>query len=159
MANKNAYIQKNKLVLDELKSLKVEDAIMGQFIEQAGKVFIALAKSKIRTKTGNLRNSIGFIQRDKSGYGKPIRLIGARVYGPYKGYHAHLIEEGTADRSKERKKNVTASGEKYAPNIGPARPFMRPAFEQGQTIYTQIITKLTTDYIAEKAKRAGMTTK
>lgn len=152
-------MQKNKLVVDGLKAMKVEDAIMGQFIEQAGKVFIALAKSKIRTKTGNLRESIGFIQRDKSGYGKPMRLIGARIYGPYKGYHAHLIEEGTADRSKERKKSTTATGAKYAPNIGPARPFMRPAFEQGKTIYTQIITKLTTDYIANKAKQAGLKTK
>lgn len=159
MASKNAYMQKNKLVVDGLKAMKVEDAIMGQFIEQAGKVFIALAKSKIRTKTGNLRESIGFIQRDKSGYGKPMRLIGARIYGPYKGYHAHLIEEGTADRSKERKKSTTATGAKYAPNIGPARPFMRPAFEQGKTIYTQIITKLTTDYIANKAKQAGLKTK
>lgn len=152
-------MQKNKLVVDGLKAMKVEDAIMGQFIEQAGKVFIALAKSKIRTKTGNLRESIGFIQRDKSGYGKSMRLIGARVYGPYKGYHAHLIEEGTADRSKERKKSTTATGAKYAPNVGPARPFMRPAFEQGKTIYTQIITKLTTDYIANKAKQAGLKTK
>lgn len=152
-------MQKNKLVVDGLKAMKVEDAIMGQFIEQAGKVFIALAKSKIRTKTGNLRESIGFIQRDKSGYGKPMRLIGARIYGPYKGYHAHLIEEGTADRSKERKKSTTATGAKYAPNVGPARPFMRPAFEQGKTIYTQIITKLTTDYIANKAKQAGLKTK
>lgn len=152
-------MQKNKVVIDGLKNMKVEPPIMGQFIEQAGKVFIALAKSKIRTKTGNLRESIGFIQRDKSGYGKAMRLIGARVYGPYKGYHAHLIEEGTADRSKERKKTVTATGEKYAPNIGPARPFMRPAFEQGQSIYTQILTKLTTDYIADKAKKAGLKTK
>ena len=152
-------MQKNKVVIDGLKNMKVEPPIMGQFIEQAGKVFIALAKSKIRTKTGNLRESIGFIQRDKSGYGKAMRLIGARVYGPYKGYHAHLIEEGTADRSKERKKTVTATGEKYAPNVGPARPFMRPAFEQGQSIYTQILTKLTTDYIADKAKKAGLKTK
>ena len=152
-------MQKNKVVIDGLKNMKVEPPIMGQFIEQAGKVFIALAKSKIRTKTGNLRESIGFIQRDKSGYGKAMRLIGARVYGPYKGYHAHLIEEGTADRSKERKKTVTATGDKYAPNVGPARPFMRPAFEQGQSIYTQILTKLTTDYIADKAKKAGLKTK
>lgn len=152
-------MQKNKLVVDGLKAMKVEPSIMAQFIEQAGKVFIALAKSKIRTKTGNLRNSIGFIQRDKSGYGKPMRLIGARIYGPYKGYHAHLIEEGTADRSKERKKSTKATGEKYAPNVGPAKPFMRPAFEQGKTIYTQILTKLTTDYIANKAKQAGLKTK
>ena len=152
-------MQKNKVVVDGLKNMKVEPPIMGQFIEQAGKVFIALAKSKIRTKTGNLRESIGFIQRDKSGYGKAMRLIGARVYGPYKGYHAHLIEEGTADRSKKRKKTVTATGEKYAPNVGPARPFMRPAFEQGRSIYTQILTKLTTDYIADKAKKAGLKTK
>jgi hypothetical protein len=159
MASKNSYMQKNKVVIDGLKNIDVADPIMGQFIEQAGKVFIALAKSKIKVKTGNLRNSIGFIQRDKSGYGKPFRLIGARVYGEFKGYHAHLIEEGTTDRSKERKKNVTANGTKYAPNVGPAKPFMRPAFEQGKTIYTQILTKLTTDYIANKARKAGLKTK
>jgi hypothetical protein len=33
---------------------------------------------------------------------------------------------------------------------------MRPAFEQGKGIYTQIITKLTTDYIAEKARKSGI---
>jgi hypothetical protein len=156
MANKNSYIQKNKVVIQGIANLKVENAIMGQFIEQAGKVFIALAKSKIKVKTGNLRESIGFIRRDNSNYGKPFRLIGARVYSGYKGYHAHLIEEGTADRSKERRKNVRANGVKYAPNIGPAKPFMRPAFEQGKGIYTQIITKLTTDYIAEKARKSGI---
>lgn len=156
---KNSYIQKNKLVIDGLKSLKVEPPIMGQFIEQAGKVFIAIAKSKIRTKTGNLRESIGYIERDKSGYGKAMRMIGARAYGPYKGFHAHLIEEGTSDRSKERKKTTNAKGEKYKPNVGTARPFMRPAFEAGKVVYTQIITKLTTDYIANKAKNAGLKTK
>ena len=152
-------MQKNKVVLNDIANLKVEGPIMGQFIEQAGKVFIALAKSKIKVKTGNLRNSIGFIERDKSNYGKPLRLIGARVYKGFKGYHAHLIEEGTTDRSKERKVSVKPNGEKYAPNKGPAKPFMRPAFEQGKGVYTQIITKLTTDYIADKARKAGLKTK
>jgi len=61
-------------------------------------------RRKINVKTGNLRNSIGYIERDNRGKGRAFRLIGARVYGPYKGFHAHLIEEGTADRTPSRKK-------------------------------------------------------
>lgn len=159
MTKTTAYFQKNKLAIDEFRNLQIDSPVMGQFIEQAGRIFITLAKAKINVKAGNLRNSIGFIERDNRGKGRAFRLIGARVYGPYKGFHAHLIEEGTADRTASRKKKTSASGEKYAKNIGPAKPFMRPAFESGKNLYIQAMNKLVTTHLAEKAKRAGLQTK
>jgi hypothetical protein len=159
MTKTTAYFQKNKLAIDEFRNLQIDSPIMGQFIEQAGRIFITLAKAKINVKTGNLRNSIGFIERDNRGKGRAFRLIGARVYGPFKGFHAHLIEEGTADRTPSRKKKTSASGAKYGKNIGPAKPFMRPAFESGKNLYIQAMNKLVTTHLADKAKRAGLQTK
>lgn len=159
MTKTTAYFQQNKLALDEFRNLQIDSPIMGQFIEQAGKIFITLAKAKINVKTGNLRNSIGFIERDNRGKGRAFRLIGARVYGPYKGFHAHLIEEGTADRTPSRKKKVSANGQKYGKNIGPAKPFMRPAFEAGKTLYLSAMERLVSKHLEEKAKRAGFKTK
>jgi len=159
MTKTTAYFQQNKLALDEFRNLQIDSPIMGQFIEQAGKIFITLAKAKINVKTGNLRNSIGYIERDNRGKGRAFRLIGARVYGPYKGFHAHLIEEGTADRTPSRKKKVSANGEKYGKNIGPAKPFMRPAFEAGKTLYISAMERLVSKHLEEKAKRAGFKTK
>ena len=159
MISGKGYIQKNKIALDEFRAMQVDAPVMGQFVERAGKVFIALAKAKINVKTGNLRNSIGFIHRDNRGKGKAIRLIGARTYGEYKGFHAHLIEEGTAERNAERKKKTTKSGEKYKPNYGPEKPFMRPAFEQGKSIFIQSMQKQVKDYIEAKAKASGFKTK
>lgn len=159
MTKTTAYFQKNKLALDEFRNMQIDSPIMGQFIEQAGRIFITLAKAKISVKTGNLRNSIGFIERDNRGKGRAFRLIGARVYGPYKGFHAHLIEEGTADRTPMRKKKTTASGEKHGKNIGPAKPFMRPAFESGKNLYIEAMKRLVTKHLEEKAKRAGLQTK
>jgi len=159
MTKTTAYFQQNKLALDEFRNLQIDSPIMGQFIEQAGKIFITLAKAKINVKTGNLRNSIGYIERDNRGKGRAFRLIGARVYGPYKGFHAHLIEEGTADRTPSRKKKVSANGEKYGKNIGPAKPFMRPAFEAGKTLYLSAMERLVSKHLEEKAKRAGFKTK
>lgn len=159
MTKTTAYFQQNKLALDEFRNLQIDSPIMGQFIEQAGKIFITLAKAKINVKTGNLRNSIGFIERDNRGKGRAFRLIGARVYGPYKGFHAHLIEEGTADRTPSRKKKVSANGEKYGKNIGPAKPFMRPAFDAGKTLYISAMERLVSKHLEEKAKRAGFKTK
>lgn len=154
----SAQMQKNKLALDEFRNLQIDSPIMGQFIEQAGRIFITLAKAKINVKTGNLKNSIGFIERDNRGNGKAFRLIGARVYGPYKGYHAHLIEEGTADRTPKRKIKVAKDGTKYKANIGPAKPFMRPAFESGKNLYINAINKLVTTFLEERAKKAGLKT-
>jgi hypothetical protein len=159
MTKTTAYFQQNKLALDEFRNLQIDSPIMGQFIEQAGKIFITLAKAKINVKTGNLRNSIGFIERDNRGKGRAFRLIGARVYGPYKGFHAHLIEEGTADRTPSRKKKISANGEKYGKNIGPAKPFMRPAFEAGKSLYITAVERLVKKHLEEKAKHAGFKTK
>jgi hypothetical protein len=106
-----------------------------------------------------LRNSIGFIERDSRGKGMAMRLIGARVYGSYKGFHAHFIEEGTADRTPSRKKKTNADGKKYGKNIGPAKPFMKPAYDAGKNLYIQAIQKLVKTYLEEKAKRAGLETK
>jgi len=58
-------------------------------------------RNNIPVHTGNLRESVGLIERNKGkSKGKDWAniMIGARTYGGYKGYHASLLEKGTDER-------------------------------------------------------------
>jgi hypothetical protein len=155
--NKNGQIQyqKNKIIIDEVRRMQIPPAIMGQFIELEGEIFITLAKSKIQDDTGNLRNSIGFINRSSRGKYPSTRLIGARVYGGFKGYHAHLLEYGTVKREYKSK----FSGKSHYTGSGPAKPFMRPAYDEGRAPFIEGVTKRVEKYIKEMAIKAGIETK
>jgi HK97 gp10 family phage protein len=55
---------------------------------------VLAAQKNIHSVTGNLSKSIGIvISRDEL-----VAIVGARVRGGYKGYHAHLVENGTIER-------------------------------------------------------------
>ena len=145
------YYPKNKVIIDELRKLQVPAVNMGQFLELEGEIFVRLAKSKIQDNTGNLRNSIGFINRSSRGKYPSTRLIGARVYGGFKGYHAHLLEYGTVKReykSKNNKSHYTGSS--------PAKPFMRPAYDEGKQQFIQGVTLRVEKYIKNIATKAGI---
>jgi len=56
-------------------------------------------------KTGNLKRSIGQVPMR----GEMGMWIGARVIGGYRGFHGHLVEDGTVDRFY-----ITKKGNKHA---------------------------------------------
>ena len=78
------------------------------------------AQSLIPVKTGNLRTSVGFIERNKR-YKKAV-IIGPRTYGGWKGYHAHLIAKGWQRQRYDG--GVTTV---------PGNDFMTKAFNQNAT--------------------------
>jgi HK97 gp10 family phage protein len=80
--------------------------------------------------TGNLRKSIGIIKSKEAGLTKRI-TIGPRRHGPYKGYHAHLLEYGTVTRRAEKAKVLAGHGIFFGKQVEgvTAQPFMRPAYD------------------------------
>ena len=149
---------KKKINGDQFKNLGITSGVMGDMIERAGQIFVSLAKSKVTVNTGNLRESIGYIERDNRGSKLAFRMIGARVYGGYKGYHAHLLEEGTSNRnaSKKKKRKVKNDGKKLLPNVMPAPAFMQPAFDQGRKPFIASVEAQIKNYIEANAKAAGL---
>ena len=138
---------KQKINGDQFKNLGVPSGTLGDMIERAGQIFISLAKAKINVNTGNLRESIGYIERDNRGSKSALRMIGARVY-----------EDGTSNRnaSRKKKRKVTNTGKKLLPNVMPAHPFMQPAFDQGRTAFLASMEAQIKDYIETKAQQAGL---
>ena len=103
-------------------------------LKKAAQPIVDSARSKINSRTGNLRESVGFIERRKKAYYKSVVLIGPRTYNRYKGFHANLVEYGTQQR---RIKATKTRGDKADPefgNRGAVMPgkyaFMAPAFKE-----------------------------
>jgi HK97 gp10 family phage protein len=65
---------------------------------KAVKPLVALAKSNVPVKTGNLRRSIGTIEIPD----KIAILVGAKTSGKYKGWYAHFLEPTEGNNPKER---------------------------------------------------------
>ena len=76
-------------------------SIMISAFRKASKPIIQTAKSNLtNNKSGNLKKSLG----TKSHSYLPILKLGARIYGNYKGYVGHLINDGTDERQYKTKK-------------------------------------------------------
>lgn len=77
---------KRKIILDGFK--------------KAGKIIVDTAKGYLASRkkqgTSNTEKSIGV--KDNKTSADVELLVGARRYGSYKGYLAHLIDKGSADR-------------------------------------------------------------
>lgn len=69
---------------------------------RASKPMVDEAKATVPRRTGNLQRSIGTIALS----GEAALLMGARKGGGYKGWHGHLIENGTVERFRKKKKNA-----------------------------------------------------
>lgn len=69
---------------------------------KAAKPLVADAKATVPRRTGNLANSIGTMGVS----GEAALLVGAKKGGGYRGWHGHLIENGTVDRFRKRKNNA-----------------------------------------------------
>ena len=88
-------------------------------LRKGGRPIVAEARSRVPVKKKALIRSIGTINGLRGGKGQQVYL-GPRRGGGFKGYAGHLIEYGTAPRTK---KNGGSTGSVAA------HPFMRPAFE------------------------------
>jgi HK97 gp10 family phage protein len=73
-------------------------------------------------KTGNLRRSIGtIVMKDQVGV-----YVGARIKGGYKGYHGHIVEEGTVQRFRKTKNNAPTGKMRYKGFVRAAVKFTEP---------------------------------
>lgn len=73
-------------------------------------------------RTGNLADSIGIEKPSIKRVSEVGEIrVGPRRSGRYRGFHAHLNEYGTKERTR---KNGGSTG------IMPKKPFMKPAFDQ-----------------------------
>lgn len=62
------------------------------------------AQNKLRNRSGNLSESIGVYKDNKAIARKDKRFglfTGPRIFGSYKGYHGHLVEFGTKERTRK----------------------------------------------------------
>ena len=95
-------------VLKDLGQNALKDSQLKQGLKKLAKPFINDIRSNINDVTKNLSKSIGVIKGIRSKKGIPFILIGARYYGSFKGYHAHLVEVGKQvyDVKYEAQKNI-----------------------------------------------------
>ena len=115
-------------VLDALPG-KLGAQVLGQILRKAEKPLIAAMKAKAPKDDGDLIKAIGGIAGRGEGKGTQ-RYVGPRRGGPNNGYAGHLIEYGTAPRQKA---DGTSTG------TMPARPFVRPAYDETAEQVSQII--------------------
>jgi len=69
-----------------------QEAQIYSIMRKAAEPIVTSAQSRANSRTGNLRTSIGFIERNRR-Y-KNMVLIGPRTYGGWKGQHAYLVGKG-----------------------------------------------------------------
>jgi len=81
-------------LLRDLGQKSLKDADIKRGLKQIAKPLIKDIRGNINNVTGNLKKSIGVIKGIRGTKGKPFILVGARVYGNFKGFHAHLVEVG-----------------------------------------------------------------
>lgn len=133
-----------------IKSLGLSPQTVGGVIERNAEQFIILAKQNIQDDTGNLSRSVGFIDKNPKYRFSAVRLIGARVYGGYKGYHAYIYEHGT----KERKTKTGASKGKM-----PASNYMLRAFDNYQNSFIANTDRDIVRIIEQNARKSGFDVK
>lgn len=164
---------------EKLKKVVFTGKELYPVVRKASEEMVSGIKSNIPIHTGNLRDSIGFIERSKT---KGIRdnqakvLIGARTYGGSKGYHMSLLEKGTMQREmkKDLIDGVTSRKNNFEKFKGPGffmphkgkstgkvepRKWMQKAFdEHGNAVATAAIAGL--NKLADKLiKKQGLKTK
>jgi hypothetical protein len=126
-------IDKNKLsdILGNL-SENVKNLILEKTLKKTGGEIIKKAEDKVwnHQRTGKLYRSIGMIV-EKVNNDKQI-VIGARTKGQFKGYHAHLLEDGTKERSY-----ITKKGNRKSVGKVKGIKFWFKTFEENDNLYIQ----------------------
>lgn len=117
----------------------------------------ALLKSKLKTrsKTNNLSKSIGFVAGRSRGKSVFVTAkVGARKFGRHRGFHGHLYDAGTAQRSTKRG---------FSRGEMPASGFFTNALQQtessmvnlSQNDYMQALEKLINSKLRRQKKAAS----
>jgi len=132
-----------------IKTLGLSPQVVGGVIERNAKEFINIAQNNVQDDTGNLSRSIGFIEKNTRYRFAAVRLIGARVYGGFKGYHAYIYEHGTQQRTY----NGASRGKM------PANNQMSRAFNSYKDTFTSNTEREIVKIIAENARKAGFDVK
>jgi HK97 gp10 family phage protein len=107
------------------------EKVVTKTLRKSAKPLIAEAKQNAPEHKGNLKKSIGAINGRGGGKGSQI-YVGPRRGGSFKGYHAHLVEYGTAPRKLATPHLATILGKTVLiTHTGsmPAHPFLRPAYD------------------------------
>jgi len=107
--------------------------VLREGTKAARKIFVASIKAATPVgPTGNLKRAIGSRYKYYRRSTTDTAVIGPRIEGKWKGYHGHLIEQGTKDRIVKdwlglKKKGLRRRG--IWMNVGrmKAKPFMKPA--------------------------------
>lgn len=101
--------------------------VVGSAIFQSSKPLVSAAKARVKSKTGNLKESIGAVRQTiKRATEIGEVRVGPRIGGKYKGYHGHLVEYGAKNRPPggwyARFRNAHNTTSK-------PHPFLKPAFD------------------------------
>lgn len=147
MANNMRFdLRGDKALIRALDALedKVERRVLTSAVGKAARPILQSAKSKVPQRTGALRNSLGIKRYRSKRLPMAVAIIGPRVnfkatkkvaanigdqnIKPHK--YAHLVEFGTAPHVIPGA-FVGGKGPLTVSHPGtPARPFLRPAFDQ-----------------------------
>lgn len=117
----------------------------------AAKPLIETAKRLAPDNTGTLEESIGAVRiplKRASVIGEVH--VGPRRRGKYRGFHSHLVELGTKPRTLTGRGKYPAGTER---GVMPAKPFMRPAFQQTRQQVIDSITTQTAKKLVARMKR------
>jgi len=116
---------------------------------------VEAAKSNVSVgKTGNLKKSLGIVpMRENIGV-----FVGARVIGGYRGFHGHLVEDGTVNRYVKTEKGKTLKKPRFTGKMNPNANyagFFRRAVESTERQVIDTVSKEWYDAIARFIVRSG----
>jgi len=88
-----------KILEDFFSGLSAIDQrkIFTSSFRKAAKPLVSRLKTSVPKRSGNLMRSIGSLMVSR----EIAIIVGARKTRPYKGYHGHLVEDGTAPRFRK----------------------------------------------------------
>ena len=99
---KSPDLEKLERVFKDMDWKKQKKVVRAAFRKALKPTLSQAKKSVPKGKTKNLYNSLGLLfQEDLYKV-----VLGARIRGQHRGFHAHLVESGTKDRSYVAKKTV-----------------------------------------------------
>lgn len=140
--------------IKELK--KLDNKLAEKKVMQAERFALNPTKKRalqlIPDKEGELKKALGFFSKKKA---RQVArnpefvnvILGPRIYGKYKGHHAHLIEYGTDFRKPKKRKVLKFEGRNgetiFTPIAGRVKPrkFMQRAINESE-IESRFITKM-----------------
>ena len=123
MAGRNNFrfegIEEVQQLLDALPKALGQKTLQG-ILRKNAKPLIERGRQLAPKDDGDLQKSLGTLSGRGAGKGVSI-YVGPRRSNAFKGYHAHLVEFGTAARQTKDGRSTGTM---------PAQPFWRPAFDQ-----------------------------